>query len=163
MLHHQYIIHIMWARVDRYCIGNRTTIIIINFNNKKHIQIYSEWQLTFTQDICFMNECLFFFNFFTIPDVDVERLYWIEHETGELKSAWFNGSNIKTIISTNATSANWDIAINEDFIFYTSNTKIMKINKALGQNPTVVHTDTLPIYFFLLLKQDGKNMDIKIL
>lgn len=93
-------------------------------------------------------------------DVDVERLYWIEHETGDLKSAWFNGSIIKTIISTNATSANWDIAINEDFIFYTSNTKIMKINKALGQNSTAIHTDTLPIFFFY---NSNKMVRIRIL
>ncbi|CAC5395781.1 unnamed protein product [Mytilus coruscus] len=88
-------------------------------------------------------------------DVDVQRLYWMEYTTGDLKSAWFNGSDVKTIVSTNAKNKNFDIDIDGDFIFYTSNNKIMKINKSLGQNPTVVHTDTQQIYGVLLCRQDG--------
>ncbi|VDI81261.1 Hypothetical predicted protein [Mytilus galloprovincialis] len=96
-------------------------------------------------------------------DVDAERLYWMEYEMGDLRSAWYNGSDVKTIISTNATDNNLNIDINGDFIFYTSNNQIMKIDKSLGQNPTVVHTDTEKIYGFLLYKQDGENTIIKIL
>ncbi|CAC5390805.1 VLDLR [Mytilus coruscus] len=94
-------------------------------------------------------------------DVDVERLYWMEYYTGDLQSAWDNGSDVKTIISTNVTIENWDIDMDEDFIFYTSYNQIIKINKFLGQIPTVVHTDTQRIYGVLLYKQDGKNTSIR--
>lgn len=87
----------------------------------------------------------------------------MEYTIGDLRSAWYNKSDVKTIISTNASDKNLDIDIKGDFIFYTSNNQIMKINKSLGHTPTVVHTDAEQIYGFLLYKQDGKNTSIKIL
>lgn len=84
----------------------------------------------------------------------------MEYYTGDLRSAWYNGSDVKTIIRTNATLVNWDINIDGDFIYYTRNNTIMKMNKSLRQNPTVVHTDTHKIYNFLLYKHDGKNTSI---
>ncbi|VDH92243.1 Hypothetical predicted protein, partial [Mytilus galloprovincialis] len=89
-----------------------------------------------------------------VADVDVKSLYWMAYTTGDLQSAWYNGSNFKTITSTFATNTNWDIDVDEDFIFYTTNNQIVKINKYLGQNPTVVHTDTQQIYGLLFYKQE---------
>lgn len=80
-------------------------------------------------------------------DVDVERIFWMAYQTGDLRSAWYNGSDDRTIVNTNATSNNWDI--DGDLIFYTSSNQIMKINKSLGQNPTVLHTDTESVYGLL--------------
>lgn len=91
-------------------------------------------------------------------DVDVESIYWMEFQTGDLQSASFNVSDVKRIISTNVTSRNLNIDIDGDFIFYTNYQKIMKINKSSGQNPTVVHTDTERIYAVLFYKQEGKNI-----
>ncbi|XP_071178161.1 very low-density lipoprotein receptor-like isoform X2 [Mytilus edulis] len=88
-------------------------------------------------------------------DVNVKRLYWMEFQTGDLQSACFNGSDVRTIVSTNAKSKNWDIATDGDFIFYTSSNKIMKISKSLQHNPTVVYTDTDIINGILLYKQNG--------
>lgn len=94
-----------------------------------------------------MNFCYLFF--IIISDIDVKCFYWMENHAGDLQSAWYNGPDIKTIISTNATSQNWDFDINEDFIFYTSYKNIMKIHKSLGQNPTVLHSDTQSVYGLL--------------
>lgn len=80
-------------------------------------------------------------------DVDVERIFWMAYQTGDLRSAWYNGCDDRTIVNTNATSNNWDI--DGDLIFYTSSNQIMKINKSLGQNPTVLHTDTESVYGLL--------------
>lgn len=82
----------------------------------------------------------------------------MEYYTGDLRSAWYNGSDVKTIISTNATFENWDIDIDKKIIFYTSKNQIMKINKSLGQYPTVLHTDTQQIYSLLFYKPEGKNI-----
>ncbi|XP_076106222.1 uncharacterized protein LOC143074890 [Mytilus galloprovincialis] len=91
-------------------------------------------------------------------DVNVERLYWMEY-TGDLQFARYNGSDIRTIVSTK--TSNRDIEVNEDFILYTSYNQVMKINKSLGQTPTVVHTDSQAINGILLYKQDGKSCDEK--
>lgn len=92
------------------------------------------------------------------PDVDVERIFWMAYQTGDLRSAWYNGSDDRTIVNTNATSINWNIDIDGDFIFYTSSNQIMKINKSLGQNPTVLHTDTESVYCLLFYKPEGTNI-----
>lgn len=85
----------------------------------------------------------------------------MEYNTGNLQSAFFNGSDVRTIVSTHAINTNLDIDVNKDFIFYTCNSQIMKINKSLGQTPTVIHSDTHQIHGLLLYKQDGKNTIIK--
>lgn len=63
-------------------------------------------------------------------DVNVERIFWMAYQTGDLRSAWYNGSDDRTIVNTNATSNNWDIDIDGDFFFYTSYNNIMKIHKS---------------------------------
>ncbi|VDI19337.1 Hypothetical predicted protein, partial [Mytilus galloprovincialis] len=88
-------------------------------------------------------------------DVSNSRLYWMEYGTGDLKSAWHNGSDVKTIVSTHSIGRNWEIDTNDDFIFYSRYDTIFKINKSLGQGPTVVHTDTALIYAVFVFKQEG--------
>lgn len=85
----------------------------------------------------------------------------MEYQTGDLQSSWYNGSDVRTIVTTNITNSNWAVDVSEDFIFYTSDTTIMKINKSLRQTPTVVHTETLRICDLLLYKKDGKNTSMK--
>lgn len=83
----------------------------------------------------------------------------MEYITGDLKSAWFNGSDVKTIMRTNITSQNWDIDIDHvdgDLIFYTSSNQILKINKFSGHDLTVLHTDTENITGLLFYKPEGK-------
>lgn len=83
----------------------------------------------------------------------------MEYITGDLKSAWFNGSDVKTMIRTNRTYQNWDIDIDHvdgDLIFCTSSNQILKINKFLGHDLTVLHNDTENIYGLLFYKPEGK-------
>lgn len=77
-----------------------------------------------------------------------------------MKSALYNGSDIKTVYKTNS-SFNWDIAINNDFIFSASNNQILKINKYPGQYATVVHTDANRINGVLFFEQEGKTVQNK--
>lgn len=44
----------------------------------------------------------------------------MDYTTGELKSAWKNGSDVKILISTDLPNKNWDIDTNDEFIFYSS-------------------------------------------
>lgn len=93
---------------------------------------------------------------FIIADVPRDRIYWMEFGSGDLKSAYHNGSDINTVVKTNQINRNWGIAISDDFIFYASGKQILKINKSSGQNATVVHSDTNQIYGVVFLKQEGK-------
>lgn len=154
LVHH----YIIWSLTNRFLTANHTTLLLLLLHSTKCIFKYAEncdFHLLKTcvtcTNMCYLIICI-------ISDVNVERLYWMEYNTGDLQSAWLNGSNVKTIISTNVTDKNWDIDINEDFIFYTSAKQIMKTNKSSGQHPTVIHTDTQQVYGLLFFKPIGKNI-----
>ncbi|CAG2209911.1 unnamed protein product [Mytilus edulis] len=90
-------------------------------------------------------------------DVSNSRLYWMEYGTGDLKSAWHNGSDVKTIVSTHSIGRNWEIDTNDDFIFTLDMIQYLRLTNLLGQGPTVVHTDTALIYAVFVFKQEGKR------
>ncbi|VDH96969.1 Hypothetical predicted protein [Mytilus galloprovincialis] len=96
-------------------------------------------------------------------DVPRDRIYWMEYGSGDLKSAYYNGSDIKTVVKTNQIYRNWGIAISDDFIFSASGNQILKINKSSGQNATVVHSDTNQIYGVVFIKPEGKYCDCLVI
>ncbi|CAG2222930.1 LRP2 [Mytilus edulis] len=91
-----------------------------------------------------------------------KRIYWMEYSTGALKSALYNGSDVKTVISTNVISNNREIDIGSDYLFYTSNNKILKIHKSAGQMPEIVHTETTQIFGLILYKHEVISQGIKV-
>ncbi|XP_063412188.1 protein cueball-like [Mytilus trossulus] len=88
---------------------------------------------------------------------DDTRLYWMDNFMGDLKSALFDGTDIQTIVSTNTFKLNGEVDVKDDFIFYTSSTQILKINKNGGEVPIALHTDTERVHGLLLFKQEGKR------
>lgn len=86
-----------------------------------------------------------------------KRVYWMEYDTGDLKSALYNGSDVETVISTNVSSSNREIVIDGDYIFCTSYKKILKIHKSSGYISGVVHRETSNIYGLLFYKPEGKT------
>ncbi|CAG2222929.1 LRP2 [Mytilus edulis] len=84
-------------------------------------------------------------------DFDDKRVYWMEYETGDLKSALYNGSDVKTVVSTSLTFNSRDIVIVNDYVYYTSSRNILKIHKSSGQMPTVVHTEPKQIFGLFVL------------
>ncbi|XP_052080321.1 low-density lipoprotein receptor-related protein 1-like [Mytilus californianus] len=97
-------------------------------------------------------------------DIEIDfiekRVYWMEYESGDLKSALYNGSDVKTVVSTNVQYNNREIYIVGDYVFYTSLYKILKVHKSSGQIPAIVHTETIYIYGILFYKQEGKNRSV---
>lgn len=102
------------------------------------------------------------FNTVIVADVRRDRIYWMECNTGDLKSASYNGSDIKTVFNTNS-NINWDIATSDDFIFCASKNQILKINKSPGQNAKVVHTDAYRIHGIVFVEQKGKNVRKRVM
>ncbi|XP_052081112.1 sortilin-related receptor-like [Mytilus californianus] len=93
-------------------------------------------------------------------DLVDKRVYWMEYDTGDLKSVMYNGSDVKTVVSTNVKIDNREIDIGGDYVFYTSSNEILKVHKSSGQIPAVVHTETILIYGVLFYKQEGKNISL---
>lgn len=92
-------------------------------------------------------------------DVADKRVYWIEHYTGDIKSTLYNGSDVKTLVSTNVKPFYRDIDIGGDYVFYTSVKDISKVHKYSGQIPTVIHTEQKQqIHGIQFYKQEGKNI-----
>lgn len=90
-----------------------------------------------------------------ISDLVDKRVYWMGYYTGDLKSAFYNGSDVKTLVRTNVHSNNQEIGIGEDYVFYTSNNTIIKVHKSVRQIPAVIHTEITKILFY---KREGKNI-----
>lgn len=86
-----------------------------------------------------------------------KRVFWMEYLSGDLKSGFYDGSDVKTLVRTNSVSGNRDIDIGGDYVFYTNNKKILKVHKSSGQMPAVVHTENTQIYGVFFYKQEGKN------
>lgn len=85
----------------------------------------------------------------------------MEYETGDLKSALYNGSDVKTVIITNVSSSSREIDIGGDYVFCAGDYKIIKVHKTSGQISAVLHRESLPIYGLLFYKQEGKNISLK--
>ncbi|CAG2229955.1 LRP5_6 [Mytilus edulis] len=86
-----------------------------------------------------------------------QRVYWMEYDTGDLKSVLNNGSDVKTVMSTYVKLYNREIDIGGDYIFYTSYKNILKVHKSSGQMPTVVHTEQVQIDGLLFYKLKGEK------
>lgn len=77
---------------------------------------------------------------------------------GNLRSAWYNGSYVTTVVTYNSGHNNRNIDIVGDTIFFASGNTIVKTNKYLGQLPTVVHRDTEEIWGVLYYRRNGNKV-----
>ncbi|VDH92957.1 Hypothetical predicted protein [Mytilus galloprovincialis] len=104
-------------------------------------------------------------NWTGIPtDIEIDfvdkRVYWMEFITGVLKSSLYNGSDVKTVVSTNMSIITRDIDIGGDYVFCTSYYKILKIHKSSGQILSVVHREPTLIFGLLFYQQEGKTISV---
>ncbi|VDI78942.1 Hypothetical predicted protein, partial [Mytilus galloprovincialis] len=93
-------------------------------------------------------------------DLDEDILYWIIDESNEIKSANFDGSNIKTVMNINAHGGKYDnppIRISESYIFFTELGKLFRMNKTTATSPSLLFTDTQRINSLYLYEHTGKK------
>lgn len=93
-----------------------------------------------------------------ILDVAVNRLYWMEYNTGNLKASSYNGSDVQTVVRTKLGDTASSISVDSDLIFFPIKKEILQLNKSLGRNATVRHTDTQDILSVLFYKSKGKKI-----
>lgn len=80
--------------------------------------------------------------FQNIVDTDDNRLFWIIDNTGELKSAKDDGSDVKKILSTKTSGTKLSIRVFGSYIFYADYTKLLMVAKTPGSMPTVLYNET---------------------
>ncbi|XP_076116002.1 uncharacterized protein LOC143083611 [Mytilus galloprovincialis] len=88
-------------------------------------------------------------------DIDLieQRLYWMNYN-GDIKSVNVDGSDVKTIISTNYRKS-YDVGVLGSYIYYAHNNQLVMKNKSQGSIPTILYTDTNAIDSIYVLKSTG--------
>lgn len=92
--------------------------------------------------------------FCNIPDVDENKLYWI-NDNGNIKSAKDDGSDIQTIISKNTPGSYYAIIVYGSVIYYAKDSQLLLISKTHGSPPTVLYKGTSRIGSIFVLKKIG--------
>lgn len=93
--------------------------------------------------------------FLKILDTDENRLYWITTD-GDLNSAKNDGSDFKTILSTNVRKVYNAIGVFGSYIFYANEkNQLLMVNKTQGSTPTVLYNDTNWIHSIVVLNLSG--------
>ncbi|XP_063417090.1 low-density lipoprotein receptor-related protein 8-like [Mytilus trossulus] len=88
-------------------------------------------------------------------DTNEHRLYWILFSKGDIKSATYDGSDVKTIISTNSAGNKMAIGVLGSNIFYSDNKQLLMVDKTPGSTPTVLYIDTNRIESIFVFNQSG--------
>ncbi|CAG2242148.1 LRP1B [Mytilus edulis] len=108
-------------------------------------------------------------NFTSTPvycmDIDTEenRLYWINYD-GEMKSCKDDGSDVKTILSTNVSRAYYAIHVVGSYIYYANANQLLMLSKTSGSTPTVLYNDSSYIYsIFVFNQSDRENVPYSLL
>ncbi|XP_071122401.1 low-density lipoprotein receptor-related protein 5-like [Mytilus edulis] len=75
-------------------------------------------------------------------DTEDERLYWINID-GDMKSSFYDGSDVKTILSTHVKTKYYAIYVFGSYIYYADvNNQLLMVKKTQGSTPIVLYDDT---------------------
>ncbi|CAC5385334.1 unnamed protein product [Mytilus coruscus] len=100
-------------------------------------------------------------NFISTPvrcmdiDTDENRLYWINYN-GDMKSAKDDGSDVKTILSTNVRRNYYAIGVFGSYIYYTISNQLLMVTKTPGFTSTVLYNGTSLITSIFVFNQSGR-------
>ncbi|CAC5377278.1 unnamed protein product [Mytilus coruscus] len=87
-------------------------------------------------------------------ETNENRLYWINNN-GFMKSAKYDGSDVKIILSTNFAGNNIAIGVLGSYIYYADNKQLLIVTKTPGSKPTVLFNDTSRIDSIFVFNQSG--------
>ncbi|XP_052067593.1 low-density lipoprotein receptor-related protein 6-like [Mytilus californianus] len=91
-------------------------------------------------------------------DTDGNRLYWINVD-GDMNSAKVDGSDVKTILSTNVHSNYYAIGVFGSQIYYANEYhQLLLVTKIPGSNPTVLYNDTSEVHSIFVFNQAGMHI-----
>ncbi|CAC5389511.1 unnamed protein product [Mytilus coruscus] len=86
-------------------------------------------------------------------DTDGNRLYWINVD-GDMNSAKVDGSDVKTILSTNVRRNYYAIGVFGSQIYYANEYhQLLLVTKTPGSKPTVLYNDTSEIHSIFVFNQ----------
>ncbi|CAC5403635.1 LRP1 [Mytilus coruscus] len=81
-----------------------------------------------------------------VTGISIDRLYWMEFNSGFLKSSTLNGSSVRTVINTNTKNKNQDINVYGGNVYCANDNSILNVTFTLEVSADVIHNDTEIIY-----------------
>ncbi|CAC5416400.1 unnamed protein product [Mytilus coruscus] len=88
-------------------------------------------------------------------DNNKNRLYFMELDSGDIKSANTDGSNLTNIFSTGSRFENHNLVVNGDYIYCTNDSQILKLLKNPGSPARILHTESEHISSVLVYIENG--------
>lgn len=86
-------------------------------------------------------------------------IYWIEYDSGDLKSATINGSNVNILFDGNSSNTEHGLDTDDKYIYFSSIKQLLRIQKFhenMEKEPYVLLNATETIYSVLMHKTKGK-------
>lgn len=74
---------------------------------------------------------------------------------GNMRSAKDDGSDLKTILSTNVHRTYDDIGVFGSYVYYPINNQLLMVSKTSGSKPTVLYNDTIEIHSIYVFSSSG--------
>ncbi|XP_052067595.1 low-density lipoprotein receptor-related protein 1B-like isoform X2 [Mytilus californianus] len=87
-------------------------------------------------------------------DTEENRLYWINND-GDMKSCEDDGSDVKTILSTNISRSYLAISVVGSNIYYANDNQLLMVTKTPGSTPTILYNDTNRIDSIFVFDSSG--------
>ncbi|CAG2241717.1 LRP2 [Mytilus edulis] len=89
-------------------------------------------------------------------DFKGNRLYWMNFATGDLKSAYLNGTDDRKVFSTNTTIKNVGIHVLDSELYCINFNKILKVTLSPVTSSRVIYQGTNRIYGLFVYKEKRK-------
>lgn len=80
----------------------------------------------------------------------------MEYDSGNLKSATINGSNVNILFDGNSSNTEHGLDTDNTYIYFSSIKQLLRINKFHEKEPYILLNATETIYSVLLHKSKGK-------
>ncbi|CAG2188581.1 unnamed protein product [Mytilus edulis] len=85
-------------------------------------------------------------------DTNLDYIYWIEYDTGDLKSADINSYNVSYVYDGNSSNSEHGIDNDNNYIYFSNFHQILRIDKLNKKEPNVLLSETETIYSVLMYK-----------
>ncbi|CAC5394045.1 HMCN [Mytilus coruscus] len=94
-------------------------------------------------------------------DMNLGYIYWLEYDTGDLKSADINGSNVNFVFDGNSSNSEHGLDVDDKYIYFSSIKQLLRINKFHEKEPYVLLNATETIYSVLMYKTKGNYVKVQ--
>ncbi|CAC5383739.1 HMCN [Mytilus coruscus] len=88
-------------------------------------------------------------------DTNLDYIYWIEYDTGDLKSVDINSYNVSYVYNGNSSNTEHGIDNDDNYIYFSNFHQLLRIDKLHKKEPNILLSETETIYSVLMYKTKG--------